>query len=259
MGKNNYIRELIRSVISEAFIEEGVYDKNIFKAFFLAGGPGSGKSFVVNQIFGTITDDGKPIVKSLSGLGFKIFNIDHAFEYELKKRNINMRNLAFLSKKEKEEELKARTIAHNTVDKMWEFYKQGRLGTVVDATSQNAMGVYDFKKELESIGYDTYMIYVSTDLEVALRRNKHRERVLPEDLVISIWEKANINKSYLKKIFDGNFIEVENNENKNVPQDIEKEIRHFSNKPIENPIALQWIKKEKELKDKLKIKQQHEL
>ena len=25
---------------------EGVYDPNIFKAFFMAGGPGSGKSYV---------------------------------------------------------------------------------------------------------------------------------------------------------------------------------------------------------------------
>ena len=26
---------------------EGVYDPNIFKAFFMAGGPGSGKSYAV--------------------------------------------------------------------------------------------------------------------------------------------------------------------------------------------------------------------
>ena len=30
----------------EQFLTEGVYDKSIFKAFFLAGGPGSGKSWV---------------------------------------------------------------------------------------------------------------------------------------------------------------------------------------------------------------------
>ena len=29
------------------YINEGVYDPGIFKAFFLAGGPGSGKTFVV--------------------------------------------------------------------------------------------------------------------------------------------------------------------------------------------------------------------
>ena len=33
-------------------LTEGVYDKGIFKAVFLAGGPGSGKSYVAKQLFG---------------------------------------------------------------------------------------------------------------------------------------------------------------------------------------------------------------
>ena len=32
-------------------ISEGLYDPAIFKAFFLAGGPGSGKSFVADSAF----------------------------------------------------------------------------------------------------------------------------------------------------------------------------------------------------------------
>ena len=53
------------------FLAEGVYDKNIFKAFFLAGGPGSGKSWVS--------------AKTLSGAGLKVINSDSAFESLLKK------------------------------------------------------------------------------------------------------------------------------------------------------------------------------
>ena len=33
-------------------LNEGVYDKGILKAVFMAGGPGSGKSYVASQIFG---------------------------------------------------------------------------------------------------------------------------------------------------------------------------------------------------------------
>ena len=33
-------------------LNEGVYDKGILKAVFMAGGPGSGKSFVAKQLFG---------------------------------------------------------------------------------------------------------------------------------------------------------------------------------------------------------------
>ena len=32
--------------LKEEYLQEGVYDPGIFKAYFLAGGPGSGKSFV---------------------------------------------------------------------------------------------------------------------------------------------------------------------------------------------------------------------
>ena len=53
-------------------LQEGVYDPNIFKAFFLAGGPGSGKSFVVR--------------KTTGGLGMKVVNSDTAFEKLLKEK-----------------------------------------------------------------------------------------------------------------------------------------------------------------------------
>jgi dephospho-CoA kinase len=256
--EKDYIKSIIRSVINEQFIQEGVYDKNIFKAFFLAGGPGSGKSFVLSQVFGTMTSEGKPIAQTLTGLGLKVFNIDHAFELELKKRNINLKTLAYLAGAEEAKVAQARNVASKSVSAMWNFYKQGRLGMIVDSTSQHANKTIEFKEELEKIGYDIYMIFVSTDKNVALRRNMQRDRVLPFELVSQIWEKSNANKEYLRTIFGENFIEVENNEDKDVSEDIKKRIMQFANAPIENPIALQWIENEKEIKNKLKVNQ-HEL
>ena len=52
-------------------LREGVYDPGIFKAFFLAGGPGSGKTFVTRSAFG--------------GTGLKLVNSDASFERGLKK------------------------------------------------------------------------------------------------------------------------------------------------------------------------------
>ena len=49
---------------------EGVYDPNIFKAFFMAGGPGSGKSYVAG--------------KTTAGQGLKVVNSDDVFERYLK-------------------------------------------------------------------------------------------------------------------------------------------------------------------------------
>lgn len=53
-------------------LEEGVNDPAIFKVVFLAGGPGSGKSFIVGKT-------------GLSALGFRIVNSDDIYEFKLKK------------------------------------------------------------------------------------------------------------------------------------------------------------------------------
>ena len=54
------------------YINEGVYDPGIFKAFFLAGGPGSGKTFVTQSAF--------------AGTGLKLVNSDVKFERDLKRQ-----------------------------------------------------------------------------------------------------------------------------------------------------------------------------
>jgi len=58
-------------------LQEGVYDPNIFKAFFLAGGPGSGKSYVVRRTTG--------------GTGLKSINSDEAFEHLLTKAGLSLK------------------------------------------------------------------------------------------------------------------------------------------------------------------------
>ena len=77
-------------------LNEGVFDKGIFKAVFLAGGPGSGKSYVVSQLFGIP----KKVNVSVSGL--KSVNSDTEFEYLLKKTGINPKDLAKIEKQQPE-------------------------------------------------------------------------------------------------------------------------------------------------------------
>ena len=50
----------------KTFLNEGVNDPAIFKAIFLAGGPGSGKSFIVGKT-------------GLTSMGYKVVNSDDAF------------------------------------------------------------------------------------------------------------------------------------------------------------------------------------
>ena len=60
-------------------LQEGVFDKGILKAVFMAGGPGSGKSYVASQLFGI------PKKINVSASGLKTVNSDTEFEFLLKK------------------------------------------------------------------------------------------------------------------------------------------------------------------------------
>ena len=60
-------------------LTEGVFDKGILKAVFMAGGPGSGKSYVASQLFGI------PKKINVSASGLKTVNSDTEFEFLLKK------------------------------------------------------------------------------------------------------------------------------------------------------------------------------
>ena len=61
-------------------LTEGVFDKGVLKAVFMAGGPGSGKSYVASQIFGIP----KQVNVSMP-YGLKTVNSDTEFEFLLKK------------------------------------------------------------------------------------------------------------------------------------------------------------------------------
>ena len=90
-------------------LQEGVYDPNILKAFFLAGGPGSGKSYVVKRGTG--------------GLGMKIVNSDDVFEKYLKDAGLSLK----MPKSEEEPRDKLRARAKQVTSARQANYVEGRL------------------------------------------------------------------------------------------------------------------------------------
>ena len=69
-------------------LTEGVQDKGIFKAIFMAGGPGSGKSYIKEKLFG-IPDD-----INISVGGMKSVNSDKEFMMLLRKFDFDPTMLA---------------------------------------------------------------------------------------------------------------------------------------------------------------------
>ena len=59
------------------YLQEGLYGPNIFRNFFLAGGAGSGKTFVTKGAFG--------------GTGLRVINSGFGFENALKKNNLSLK------------------------------------------------------------------------------------------------------------------------------------------------------------------------
>jgi predicted kinase len=229
----------------EEFINEGVHDKNILKAIFMAGGPGSGKSRVVKELF-DIPEGGIQSISYSSGL--KIINSDQAFEYELQKIGVDPKSLATMSPEEfdavTQGEGSPRERAKKITMSKQKLYMQGRLGMLIDGTGDDHKKIETKKNLIEKLGYDTYMIFVNTSLEVALERNAARSRSLPEDLVKEIWQAVQNNIGHFQTLFGGeNIIIIDNSLTGTAHiKQMESAIAKLLRKPLQNRIGKQWVK-----------------
>ena len=173
-------------------INEGVYDPGIFKAIFLAGGPGSGKSFVANELVGIPKGAFSKMDMSFAPSGVKLVISDPEFEYFLKKQGIDPKTLGKMTDKQFQKVTtgpeSAREKAKRIKNAKEKLYVHGRLGLLIDGTGDDYGKIKKKVVELRKLGYDCYMIFVNTSLEVALERNAARDRVLPEKLVTKIWK-----------------------------------------------------------------------
>jgi predicted kinase len=228
----------------ESFLEEGVNDPGILKAFFMAGGPGSGKSFVAAEIFGFP----KEAVSSVSyRTGLKLVNNDNAFEAGLKKYGLSAGELANYAKDEEKwaEVMKIRDNAKGLTKRMQDNYINGRLGQVIDGTGKNFNKIKGHREMYQDFGYDTYMVFVNTSLEIALERNRMRERRLPDGIVEKMWKEVQDNLGKFSRLFGKqNMIIVDNSsyeDSEKILSHIEKEITRRVNMPIKNYLGLRWI------------------
>jgi|TARA_B110000263_G_scaffold127830_1_gene111219 predicted kinase len=223
----------------EFLLQEGLYDPGIFKAFFMAGGPGSGKTFIASNTF--------------TGTGLKFVNSDSAFERGLKQ--------AGLSDKMPDQEKYFRDIirggAKRLTNKRLDMYVSGRLGLVIDATGRDYGRINSEYNMLKALGYDCHMIFVNTTLSVALERNLIRSRQIPEYVVKSSWEKVQTNIGKFQRLFGlPNFLVVDNNRSDKelVTQTLaqcDRLVRRTMREPIKSHIAKSWISKEQMYRKKL--------
>tara|TARA_Y100000590_G_C15525736_1_gene941158 strand:- start:138 stop:842 length:705 start_codon:yes stop_codon:yes gene_type:complete len=215
-------------------LQEGLQDPNIFKAFFLAGGPGSGKSYVVR--------------KTTGGTGLRIVNSDDAFESLLKKANLSLK---MPEEEEAPREVQRQRAKKITKRRMGDAstgeggYLEGRIGLILDGTGKDYDKIAFQATQLKQLGYDVHMIFVNTSLDTALARNAKRDRSVPEDIVVKSWNEVQRNIGKFSQYFRQNFVVVDNNDSEeDVMTPVFKQIKGLLKKRVKSPIAHLWVKQE---------------
>jgi hypothetical protein len=225
--------------LHESILAEGVHDKGIFKAVFLAGGPGSGKDYVLSN--------------TLDGHGMIEMNSDKAFEYLLDKEGLDKT----MPDNEEAQRNAIRKKSKDVTEIRHRMALQGRNGLIINGTGADPKEYIEIKRRLDKLGYDTSMIMVNTDDEVSRARNvergKNGGRTVPENIRKQKWEAVQAARAEFGKIFRNSYIEFDNSEDlrqaapdvvkakKEEMKQIYKEIQKFVDAPPKNEKAKFWI------------------
>jgi len=195
-------------------ITEGPHDPYQYKAIFFAGSPGAGKTYVARKLAGTFQ-------------GLKQVNMDIWFKRLMTKKNLSW---DMPDKEEPEREIE-RQKSKELVAKQQQSHTESGLGLLIDSTGRIYETIERIKNELESKGYETTMIFVNTDLQTALRRNRQRERKLQDKIIHKNFGIIEQNLGKFQRLF--NEVHIINNsddEQDTMPEQIEqveKDIRKF--------------------------------
>lgn len=244
-----------QSHVVEETIAEGINDPGKMKAIFLAGGPGSGKDYVMNSV--------------LQGEGLREVNSDVAFEYLMQKNGLDLE----MPDDERVEREIIRKKAKKTTRKRETEYLRGRLGVIINGTADDIEKIKLIKQRLEYGGYETMMVFVNTSNDVSRQRNVERgkmgKRKVPDgtdkqgvfdnspDIRTEKWKAAQENIGELQKIFGNqNFAVIDNTvdtrnaspaEKMKVQGDFDRVRRmaqQFVRADNKNPRSQKWIEQE---------------
>ena len=176
-GKSNPTSFQLQHVTESVnYLEEGIHDQSIFKAVFLAGGPGSGKDYVLKN--------------TLQGHSLTEINSDIALEFLMKKNNLSL----LMPDSEAQQRNIIRGQAKNLMQEKQRLAMIGRKGIIINGTADDPSKIARIKSDLEDLGYETMMVFVDTSDHVSKARNlgrgSHGGRTVPEDIRKQKWELA---------------------------------------------------------------------
>jgi predicted kinase len=233
MNFDNKVKTILESnkIDILQLIYEGYYDPAIFKAVFMIGGSGSGKTFITNKL-------------GLPQLGFVQLNSDYPLEKYMEREGLSMK----MPPEERERRDVVRDKAKRVANARSDQALEQRLGIYIDGTGANQQETIEYDKKLKSLGYETAMVFVNTNLETALDRNKKRARTVPEEIVEKKWHEVQANIGFYQNYFKRNFFIIDNsggmwNETSRQINDVYKQLMTWSRQKPANPLAIAEIQR----------------
>ena len=235
----------------EELLNEGVHDKAIFKVVFLAGGPGSGKDYVLDN--------------TLAGHGLTELNSDKALEFLMDKKGLD--KTMPTSEKTKRDLVRGKAKSMTELRQRLAIY--GRNGLIINGTGDDVEKIAKIKNRLEELGYESSMLMVNTADDVSMQRNIERGqrggRTVPEEVRKQKWQESQNSRAKYAEMFKDNYVEFDNSEDlrnaapdvvkakKEELDDIYKKMQKFTSKPAKTETSKAWISSELERKDLLKV------
>lgn len=172
---------------------EGIYDPHNFKALFVVGIPGSGKSTIIKKL--------------TASSGLTVVDPDKFFTQIMAKKG------------------------HSTIEKDWDpmqpppewtaaqssfryltnLLTENRRGIVIDTAGSYFPFIQETLNQLRALGYDCAMLFVDVDADVAVERQSLRSRKVGDLKIREYHQLVSNNVPKFKEQFGDNFVMFDNN------------------------------------------------
>lgn len=217
-------------LLMERSVFESINDAGIFKAIFVIGIPGAGKSYTVSQMTGNIPA--------------AIVNTDKSVEFLVKKMGIVSNEETWPHFKDTAHRMTKTTLVHAL---------NGMRPLFIDGTSSDPSAILRRAGLLESIGYDIGLVHVgcslSTAKAAAAERAKKIGREVDEKFIELVDKHDRENTEFLSAKFSNFFVDIKNDRDELTNEIMNKaftKAETFFNSPVVNPIGKRAIKKMKD-------------
>ena len=201
-----HAKELFRDVRRGMGLNED-FNRGLFKAIFVTGGPGSGKDIIIREAIA----ESKAVE----------LNSVQAFDLLMDKQKLS----------EKTNDYRREAI-------------RNRGPLIINGPADDHTRMITIKEELEEFGYDTTMVFVDTTNEASKERNEKLAKSISESVRFDKWQLAQSSKeAYLQNF--SNFIDFNNSSSfEEIQEDITDtygKINRFIEDKNYNEIAFSWL------------------